>query len=627
MREPISEEDAILQERQNRFKLIQRGLAVCVALLTLRLSYMQLALHEHYLAVADRNQVDTFRTPAPRGAILDAKGRPLAVDHPAFSLLYAYSADTAWPVAKRLAAHIQMTPNALHERMTKGLSGVHVLIASHITPLTLAYVREHQSELPGIRVLPDSLREYPQGDTASHILGYINSIPGPLVKKYVYDLGFPASAKVGWSGVERSYDDALRGHPGRIAVELSSRGIPMRTLPQSAAPKRGEDIRLTIDSRYQSYVQSLLARQVARLAHTGHHAVQHAMAVAIDPRTGAVLALASYPSFRPAWFVQGISYKTYKEQFSPAEQNWATQAPIAPGSTMKPLTALLAMAQGAISPETTFDCDGGLRLPLTDGTVIHCWTRHGKLDLAHALAESCDVYFYRASLLYGHWPPPGKETSSHWLQVTRVETLRKLEQVQRAFGLGVTTGIDLPAQATGYVNEGAGQVTDLPYTAIGQNEVFTPLELAVYAATLANQGRRVTPFVVSRVGDRAVAAKPSADLSALRRLGVTDAAMRAVLQGMYLTCNDPRGTAYSTFHGRNAASYVAAGKTGTAETGVAGFDNAVFVGFAPYDHPRIAVAVVVPGGGHGADSTGPIARAMFDRFFQHPSRKLHARVE
>ncbi|MCY0876315.1 MAG: penicillin-binding transpeptidase domain-containing protein, partial [Firmicutes bacterium] len=621
------QEDEIVQERQDRFKFIQRGLAVCVALLTLRLAYMQLVLHEHYMAVADRNQVDAFAIAAPRGAILDARGKPLAVDHSSSSLLYAFSADTARTVATRLAPHLSTTPEALYDRMTKGLAGVHVLVASHISPRTLAYVREHQSELPGIRVLPDSVRVYPQGDNASHIIGYMNSIPDELVGKYVQQLGFPPSTKVGWSGVERFYDDALRGRPGRIAVELSSRGIPMRTLPQSDAPTRGRDIRLTIDSSYQSYVQSVLAHQVTLLGRQGHQSVRHAMAVAIDPRTGAVLAMASYPTYQPAWFVHGISYKTYQEKFAPAERNWVTQAPIAPGSTMKPLTALLAMAQGKITAQTTFDCDGGLRLPLTDGTVIHCWTRHGKVDLAAALAQSCDVYFYQASLLYGHWPPPGKETSSHWLAVTRIATLRKLEQLQRAFGLGVPTGIDLPAQASGYVNESGGQVTDIPYTAIGQNEVFTPMELGVYAATLANRGHRVTPYVVQSVGGQQVRKRPPASLAPLHRLGVTDEDISAVLHGMYLTCNDPLGTAYSTFHWPKKATYVAAGKTGTAETGVQGFDNAVFIGFAPYDHPRIAIAVVVPGGGHGADSSGPIARAMFDRFFDHPSRKMNARVE
>ena len=615
-------DDKKLLARIHRFNLLHMWVTLGLAILTLRMGYMQVAAHDRYAALSVRNRVDTFATPAPRGAIYDRNMRLIAYDRPSFSLIYARNGRSVETVAAALAPVLSRSATTLAAQMEAYDSGsVHMLIASHIPEAVVSYVREHQSDLPGISVIPDSVRVYPHGDAACHILGYINSIPSKRRREYIDQAGFPPSSKIGWSGVELSYDSLLRGQPGRICVEVDSRGAPVRILPESRGASVGQNLTLTIDLDYQMYVQDLLARQVRFLRAHGHHGVDHAMAVALDPRTGAVLALASFPTYKPTWFVDGISTRTYTRQFAPAERNWAIQAAVSPGSTMKPLTALYALAQRTISPSTSFSCEGALKLPATDGKIIRCWTRHGSLSLASALAQSCDVYFYKTSLLYGQWPPPGHESVTHWLTISRQHSLRRLEQFQRAVGLGADTGIDLPGAETGYVNERSGQVTDLPYTAIGQNEVFTPLELAVYASTIANQGVKPVPYLVQRIQGRLRprAVRPSRELA---RLGVTESDLKVVQLGMYLTCNDPNGTAYYTFHGKHPVSYQPAGKTGTAETGVEGFDNAVFIGYAPFKHPRIAIAVVVPGGGHGADSTGPVARAMFDRFFAISSRRI-----
>ncbi len=614
-------DDEKRQHRIYRFGIVQMWVAFGLTILTLRMGYMQIAAHERYVALSVRNGVDTFATPAPRGAIYDRNMRLLAYDRPSFSLIYARSERPVDPVATALAPILARPATALAVQMKAyDAGGVHTLIASHISAAVVSYVREHQSDLPGISLIPDSVRVYPHGDVACHILGYINSIPAGRRREYIEQAGFPPSAKIGWSGVELSYDALLRGQPGRICVEVDSRGAPVKILPESRDASTGRNLTLTIDLEYQAYVQQLLARQVKYLRMHGHRSVNHAMAVALDPHSGAVLALASFPAYKPSWFVDGISARTYRQLFAPAERNWATQAAVSPGSTMKPLTALYALTQHVISPATSFDCEGALKLPATGGQYIHCWAPHGRVSLVSALAQSCDVYFYKTSLLYGRWPPPAQESVTHWLTVSRLQSLHRLEQFQRAVGLGVDTGIDLPAAESGYVNEGSGQVTDLPYTAIGQNEVFTPLELAVYASTIANQGIRPIPYLVQRVQGRV---RPQAAAARdLSRLGVTAADLKAVQRGMVLACNDPMGTAYYTFHGKHPSAYEPAGKTGTAETGIAGFDNAVFIGYAPFQHPRIAIAVVVPGGGHGADSTGPVARGMFDRFFAISSRRI-----
>ncbi len=619
------DDDELVKMRDNRLRIVQRFLVLSMMLLVLRLAYMQIGHQFHYLALANRNRVDTYATPSPRGTIFDHMMRALVYDRPAFSLIYARSNRSVQPIATALSQVLGTPPKELQERMlADATAGVHCLIASRISDRAISFVREHQRDLPGVEIIPDSTRTYPYGDLACHVLGYINSIPKER-RDDVHLADFPPSTKIGWSGVERSYDEVLRGRPGKICMEVDSQGVPIRRLLQSREPASGQDVVLTLDAAYQAYVQRLLVQQLHYLKAHGHALMDHAMAVALNPNTGAILAMASAPTYNPQWFIDGISYEVYEKRFAPAERNWATQAPVAPGSVMKPLTALFAMKEAVVSPSSTLRCDGKWDIPFTQGPPIRCWTRHDDVSLRSALAESCDVYFYKASLAYGHWPPKDGVAVTTWLQKTRLSALRRLETMQHLFGLGNgATGVDLPEEVSGYVNEGSGQVTDLPYTAIGQNEVFTTLELATYTATLAHDGIRPTPHVVEKAGRVPYKVR---QVNALQASGLHNEQLHVVQEGMYLACNAPSGTAYETFHHGRPLSYTVAGKTGTAETGIAGFDNAVFIGYAPYHHPQIAIAIVIPGGGHGADSTGPIARAMFDRFFSVKAGKAQTHVE
>ncbi len=631
---PQDEKKSRFRLRLWRLSVLERLVAAVALLLIARLAVVQVAHGDQFSREAERNRVDVFATPAARGVIYDAHLHPLVYDVPSYSLSYIRNGRAVPSIPDiRLLARCLRVPAAVLERKFAAAAGsIQVGLASHVSLTVVSMVREHQEDLPGVQVIPDPLRVYPRGDVASHVIGYINSIPVGKESEYVRRLAFPPDTKIGWSGVERFYDSELRGSPGRIAVEVNSSGIPVRLSPDSLAASSGHALVLTLDAAYQEYVQRLLERRIRLLRARGHK-VTHGMAVAIDPRSGAVLAMVSVPGYRPEWFVKGLSYALYQRQFAPAERNWATQAPVAPGSVLKPATALFALANGAIDGRTALQCDGGLRLPASDGTVIRCWAQHGRVNVEDALAESCDVFFYRASLRYGRWPPPAGVSVANWLNHNRLSVLRSLERMQRALGLGAETGIDLPGTEVGFVNENSGQLTDLPYTAIGQNEVFTPLELCVYAASLANGGHLIRPHVVDRIlSGRRVAinawrhhAESGTGRVTLRQLGVTADDIRVVREGMYLACNRRDGTAYGTFHSSAPPTYRVAGKTGTAETGVNGFDNAVFIGFAPFEHPRIAIAVVIPGGGHGADSTVPVARAMFDRFFAAP-RQENSRV-
>jgi len=629
------EETPYQRRRRLRAARLQRAvpaLAAVTAVLIVRLGMLQVGQAQTLAAVAAQNGVEVFATPPPRGAIYDRNDRLLAQDVPAYSLAFVrgFAQAPAPAAVARLATLVAPTATAqFGARVGIALhaSGgpVYVLLQRRVSALAVSFVREHQSELPGFCVFADPMRTYPLGDVACHVLGYVNSIPAGQLAASVGQAGFPPDYQSGWAGVERAYDQALRGRPGEMAAAINSLGDPVRLLPERRPVVRGRSLRLTIDADYQAYVQRLLEHQVRRLRASGHVHVAHATAVALDPRSGEVLALASAPGFDPNWFVRGMSTRMYAQRFAPAERNWVTQAAIAPGSVMKPVTALFALARGVIGPATTFVCTGALALPRTDGTVIHCWTRHGAVDVRLALAESCDVFFYRTSLLYAHWPPASEQAVPHWLLRTRNEVLDAYEEFLSRFGLGRDSRIDLPERESGYLNRSSGQLTDIPYTAIGQNEVFTPLELAVYTARLATHGRPLWPHVVASQeqadGHFAPVYPPTGAMLPALRLPERDWAL--IDRGLWLACNSPDGTAYATFHGRGRIHYSVAGKTGTAETGIGGSDNAVFIGYAPAVHPQVAIVVVVPGGGHGSDSTGPIARAMFDRYFADFGRKTH----
>lgn len=610
--------------RIRRLQLFFPLIAFLMLGLELRLVFIQGSEHEKMSALAHRNRISLIPIPAPRGDICDRNGRILVYNEPTYSLsLTSGFAPIKRRVSDQLAAVLQVNPVSLAEILSHPHGErLQMTLRNQVSLRVLSFVAEHQQELPGIQIIPDALRRYPLGDIACHVLGYIHSIPPGHIEEYM-QAGFPESAQAGWSGVEKAYDHDLRGVPGKLAIETLSEGDAVRRLASSVPAQKGKRLVLTIDSHYQQDVQTVLARQVQNLQRHGHANVKHAMAVALDPRNGEILALASYPYFHPEWMVRGMTVNEYQNHFVPAEQNWATQVPIAPGSVMKPLTALFAFSKHVLYPSSIYSCSGAFPLPKTDGTSIHCWSKHGAMSLPEALAESCDIYFYKLSLAYSGWPPASVKKIPHWLQVTRKQTLQQLQDFQRGFGLGARPQVDLPDAEAGYINTQSGQVTDMPYTAIGQNEVFTALELADYIATLANHGVRVLPHVVKSVGG---VAKPSIRLQG-RASHLPNEDWQAIIEGLYRTCNAPQGTAFRTFHNGRRTSYTVAGKTGTAETGISGFDNAVFVGYAPFHHPRIAIAIVVPGGGHGADSTGPIARALFDDFFVNSAGKYNSRVE
>lgn len=508
-----------------------------LALLALRLSQLQLWEGARYRDMARRNALDVEQIPPRRGRILDRRGALLADSELVFDLLELPGSD-GLPVALRRLGIPRL----------RGLSREEI-----------ARVEAHRRELPPFRVLVRSRRVYPQGRVAAHLLG---------------TLRWDGDRQRGTSGLEARYDPWLRGRQGLLKRMVDARGRQVQPLWERR-PRAGCDLYLTVDLRLQRVAERLLAGKRGAI-------------VAMDPRSGQVLALASSPGFDPNALSRGISASGWRRLINDRGGpllNRAIAGLYPPGSCLKPLIALAALQEGVISPSRRVRCTGRHRV---GDRYFSCWRAHGWLDLGGALVQSCDVYFYRLGQRLG------MSRMISWL---------------RHFGLGQRTGIDLPGERAGYLPhpEAHHWLGERCLLAIGQGRIgVTPLQMAVAMSAIANGGIVYTPFLVREIR--------GADGNALRQF-VARARWRVPVRARWLALlrrwlwqavNSPKGT------GRKAAlrGLRVAGKTGTAEA-PGGAAHAWFVGFAPANDPRICVAVVVERGGSGGRTAAPLARQLF----------------
>ncbi|BCJ85076.1 penicillin-binding protein 2 [Effusibacillus dendaii] len=604
--------------RKTRWFLLKVVVVAAFVALLLRLFAMQVTHGTMYRAKIERERIDHFPLTAPRGQILDRTGTLLARNVRVFNLIYlpVEGRNRAAETARLLAPILGKQPNEVLQTMDVGEEPklpftLPRRLAFDLNPKQTSWLLENQDKLPGLRIIVESKREYPQKRVAAHILGYLNSIPPEEWDAY-RQKGYSLDAQVGVYGLEKQYESFLKGRDGALLIESNGNpggGFSVR----ETASIPGHNLIVSLDLKLQSAVEKALREQVQRInSDPKKKKVSHAAAVAIQPQTGDVLAIASYPGFDPNIWVGGISPSDYRN-FQPAQQNWALQVPIPPGSTVKPLTLLMALEKGIVSSYQSLFDQGRLQIGWEtngDPHYFYCWDHsgHGDVDARKALAVSCNVYMYQLSLWLGNYSP-GKD-ATRWLQNELPMAIQYFRDTHRKFGLGVPTGVDLGEEVKGRFQT-TGQLADLPFAAIGQNQAYTAMQLAQYVGTLATGGKRMEPHVVKEI--RAVDGKlvKRNDPKVLNEVSIRSDWLQTIREGMRDAVNKPYGTAYSTFLG---TPYTAAGKTGTAETG-RGEDNALFVGYAPFENPQIAIAVIVPEGGHGSDSSVPIARKIFDAFF------------
>jgi len=558
-------------------------------LLVLRLWSLQVIHGKRYQLLAEQNRLRTTPLPAPRGLLLDRNGHPLVTNVPVFRIeadprLITETAENIALIARLLELPEEEIRNRL-ARKSDPHSKTVVLKEDIPFPL-VARVEARRMEFPGLTVRLGLGRRYPYGSVGAHVLGFLGRLRPDQVGQKGY-AQLPPDTQVGQSGVERLYDGVLRGTPGERIFEVSAEGSVTRVLG-IRPPVRGSDLRLSLDLRTQRTAETALGNRAGAV-------------VALDPRTGEVLALVSHPSFDPNLFVGGIPSAIWKRlKGDPAHPlfNRATQSRYPPGSIFKPVVAAAGLETGVLSPDDTVRCDGKIEV---GGREFRCWEKrgHGSLALTRAMAESCDVYFYRAGLRMGI------DTMAAYARSLNLDRPPNLGLSRESAGV-----IPSPAWKKRVIGE-RWYPGDTLNTSIGQGYVgISPMHAALIFSAFVNGGVVPKPRLTFTAD-----ASPSSH----KVLGWRDRTFELLRAALTAAVNNERAT------GRNARSpwFTVAGKTGTAQVTSAPKDgqrssgpedHAWFVGYAPAEAPAIVVAVLVEHGGHGGSNAAPIARDVMEAF-------------
>lgn len=566
---------------------------------------LQVVEHQKYEQMAENNHQRTLPLRAPRGVLFDRTGQVLVDNRHSFtiSIVREHTKDLGRTVdlLSAVAGLDQAQVRQIVDRHRKEPSYRPILVVEDATLAQVAAVmaRQLDFELPDILVEEVPTRKYPAEALAAHLFGYVGQATDAQVAT-----GMSSGSVVGQAGVERVYNAMLMGRDGARRVVVNSLGREIRTLDEEA-PTEGSRLQLTIDYDVQKAVEdgfrSLAAEGISEAG----------AAVILDPRTGEVLAFASEPSYDPNAFAGGIDRATWADlttnEHRPLNDR-AIQGRYSPGSTFKMAVALAGLEEGIITPDFKVHCTGGANFY---GRTFKCWKRggHGTIDLRHAIEQSCNVFFYTVGNMVG---------------------VDKINKWSTLLGLGVKSGIDLPGEVTGLVPSTAWKRDKLREkwyagetisVAIGQGQVsVTPVSMAVYMATLANGGTRVTPHLLKAVdhGD-GKGWEPVPSPPPQSTVDIDPSMLQAIKDGMFLVVNGA-GT------GRNARleGYDVSGKTGTAQAisleGGRGRtekkfrDHGWFVFFAPRDNPQIAGVVFAENGLHGSNAA-LVAHHALETFF------------
>ena len=582
-------------DRERRFAALVVLACAGFGIVVLGLLKLQVTDHDQYAELSKENRVRLEVLRAPRGAIFDRHGALLADSAPSFGIVFRpfptestrlaqVTRDPHW--LARVSTLLQVDSAEVRRRVSFASRSGQTAVLRRDAPFAVrAAVEESRAELPGIEVQVEPIRHYPHGILAAHLLGYAGEVTEQeLTSRPDYRMG----DLIGRTGIERSYEDLLRGRDGAEFVVVNAMGRRVSTLTEGPPqpPVSGHDLVLTLDLKVQQALEDAMAN------------VDRGAAVAIDPRDGGVLALVSRPAFDPNEFSHGLSWARWRELSEGGANpllDRAIQGTYPPGSTFKVVTMTAALRNHVAQSETHLaSCPGGMNY---GGRWFSCWQHrgHGSLDFLHALQQSCDVYFYQIGLKLG---------------------LPHLEETAHGFGLGARTGVDLPQERGGliptvaYYNGrwGVGRWPSglLLNLAIGQGELLvTPIQLATMLAEVTQDGRPLRPHVVQEVRGVQRYRPPRPVQTGVTADPGTWEAVRTALQ---MVVDAGTGTA------ARVPGIGVAGKTGTAQN-PHGKDHALFVCYAPADHPTIALAMVVENAGHGGSIAAPIAGQVLKKLF------------
>jgi penicillin-binding protein 2 len=597
-----------------------------------RLWSLQVLSGEEYLNAAQSNQLRLLRVEAPRGPILDKRGRVVVSNVPGTAVqlwVGDMPKERRYELVRRLAQVLDVSPRALarqvEERRLDPLTPI--VVKTAVGEAQVDYLYEHKAEFPGVKIAQVYLRGYPYGSLAAQILGYTGEISPEELKRLRRD-GYRPGDRVGKTGIEAAYDSYLRGRPGLDQLRVDSLGRQVSPSVPRQESRPGYALRLTLDMRLQRAAEEALQYGIGLAHENDQWAANGGAIVALDPDDGAVLAMASAPSFKPSVFVGKTDPKKLAALYTDSGNplfNRATAGLYPPGSTWKPVTALAGMQEHVFSAYDSIQCTGSAKYGL-DQQVFRNWNPYVNrpMTLPEALAESCDTYFYEIG---NRFYEGGSES--------RV----RMQQWAHRFGFGVPTGLDIGGEADGLVPtpewrkrtfksdwDRAWNPGDSIQLAIGQKDLLvTPLQMAAFYAMLANGGKIVTPHVVSDVEQAGGKGSPRVVLRRFapappRSAGVDPEALAAVRDGLYAATHSASGTSAGVF--RNYAVPIS-GKTGTAEkvVQIPGYprdhleDQSWWCGWGPSDSARLVVCALIENGGHGSTAAAPAALKVFERFF------------
>jgi penicillin-binding protein 2 len=569
---------------QTRLAVLQALVVALVGVLVLQFWNLQVLRARHFRDLAENNRSRLVTLAAPRGALLDRHGQVLVGNRPSFNVvLNPEHAGDLDQVVSRLAAALGMGEAAIRERLARRQPYRPVVVKTDATLADVAALDARRRELPEVSIESVPLRSYPLASAAAHALGRVGEITERQLL-LAENRGLAPGSLVGQAGIEARYNRELMGRDGFRRVIVNSRGLEV-TEAERQLPEDGPSLTLSIDASLQAAMERAFEGRAGS-------------AVALDPRTGEILAMASTPAYDPNEFTTGIDAALWASLATDPQtplMNRVIQGAYSPGSTFKIIAATAALEEGVITPSTTFYCPGYLAVY---NTVFHCMAKggHGVMDLRRAIANSCNVYFFQVGIR---------------LEIARLSKWAKL------MGLGAPTGVDLPHELGGLMPspEWKMRVFKTPWyagetvsVAIGQGQVSaTPLQMARVMAVIANGGRLVRPHLTRGT-------------EAPLPLGIRPETIAAVKEGLRAVVAE--GT------GRRARlpTVEVCGKTGSAQVvasaRLAKSPNAFellphgwFLAFAPADDPRIALAVLVEHGRSGAESAAPVARQILAHFF------------
>ncbi len=610
---------------------------IAFGILFFRLWSLQVLTGEEHLSAAQNNELRLVRVDAPRGPILDRYGR-VVVSNVAGTAVQLWVGDLPkqgrYEIVRRLAKVLDVSPRELVREVDQRRSDplTPITVKTSVREEKVGYLYEHQAEFPGVEIVQVYLRDYEYSSLAAQILGYTGEISPEELKRLRRD-GYRAGDQIGKTGIESSFDQYLRGQPGLAQIRVDSLGRPQSALELRQEARPGYALRLTLDIRLQRAAEEAL-RYGIDLAHENDNwAANGGAIVALDPRDGAVLAMASAPTFDPEVYVGRVD----RTKLAPLLEenaarvanypglNRATAGLYPPGSTWKPVTAIAGMEEHVFSAYDSIRCTPFATYGL-DEQRFRNWNPYvdRPMTLPEALAESCDTYFYDIGNRFYERGAEGRVRMQQWA---------------RQLGFGQSTGLDIGSEAVGLVPtpewrkrtytsdwDRAWNPGDSIQLSIGQKDLLvTPLQMATFYAMLANGGMIVTPHLVADVEQPGGKGSPRVVLRrfappAPRSSGVDAAALAAIRDGLYLATHSASGTSSGVF--RDYAIPIS-GKTGTAEKVVqlpgypAGHleDQSWWCGWGPSDSARLVVCALIENGGHGSAAAAPAAMKVFERYF------------